>query len=511
MPNLSSTELKEKAKVLKELARLAELKQFSRHEKLETYVKSIPPHLLIDMETAKAIVSADGTLISHLNKDLQKNREVTLLAIKNGAYTNLLSKEFYNDKEIALACVSENGWAIEDFDPAFCGDIDVVLAAGKQNSLSLKHASNKLLSDPKSLTLLATQIPRVLELAPKELLNDKIFALSLISQDGYLYRYFSEGIRADSEVFACALKGGALVLEYAPESYKNNKDLVLSIVKKNASELEYASDRLRSDAEVIAAASTNDPWVAARHALKSWSPTLIYVAPEYTREPSQQEDPEDARQFFSKVIEQILKQTQIAVTPSIKRCWFVITPTVLRDANLKKMPVPRLAEEKEARYLVVPLDKNCQSLISNVVVPSENYESTDSRPELPFYIAVEMDAKLEFSDYLESANTFAKDIGGAPLRVFLHYQTVGYVEQVFRESVKATTLYQQKKLKLGNGYLKGLLSKSGKAETKYVVYRNLWSRGYALEQYGLNLDQLAKLTIRSDEISWDLLPKRTYF
>ena len=34
------------------------------------------------------------------------------------------AEEFYNDKEIALACVSKNGWSIEDFDPAFCGDID---------------------------------------------------------------------------------------------------------------------------------------------------------------------------------------------------------------------------------------------------------------------------------------------------------------------------------------------------------------------------------------------------
>lgn len=511
MSNLSPTELKEKAKVLKELARLSELKQFSRHAKLETYVKTISTKLLTDIETAKAIVSADGTLISNLNKDLQKNREITLLAIKNGAYTSLLSKEFYNDKEIALACASKNGWAIKDFDPAFCSDIDVVLAAGQQNSLSLKHASKKLLSDPKSLMLLATQIPSVLEFAPEELLDDKNFALSLINQGGYVYRYFSEGVRADPEVFACALKAGALVLEYAPESFKNNKDLVIDIVRKNAAELEYASDQLRSDAEVIAAASTNDPWAAARHALKSWSPTLIYIAPEYIRKPDQQKDPEEARRFFSKVVEQILKQTQIAVGMSIKRCWFVITPTVLRDVNLKKLPVPRLADEKEERYLVVPLDQNCLSLISNIVVPSENYESTDHHPELSFYIAVEMDAKLEFPDYLEAANTFAKDIGGAPLRVFLHYQTVGYVEQIFQETVKVTTLYQQKKLKLGNGYLKGLLSKSGKAETKYVVYRNLWSRGHALEQYGLNLDQLVKLTTQSDEISWDLLPKHTYF
>ncbi|MCF8197041.1 MAG: DUF4116 domain-containing protein [Polynucleobacter sp.] len=509
MSNLSPTELKEKAKVLKELARLSELKHFSRHEKLETYVKTISTHFLTDIETAKAIVSADGTLISNLNKDLQKNREIILLAIKNGAYTNLLSKEFYKDKEIALACASQNGWAIKDFDPAFCSDIDVVLAAGKKNSLSLKHASKKLLSDPKSLMLLATQIPSVLEFAPEELLDDKNFALSLINQDGYVYRYFSEGVRADLEVFTCALKAGALVLEYAPESFKNNKELVVDIVKKNASELEYASDQLRSDAEVIAAASTNDPWAAARHALKLWSPNLIYVAPEYIRESDQQEDREEARKFFSKVVEQILKQTQIAVGPSIKRCWFVITPTVLRDANLKQMPFLRLADEKEARYLVVPLDQNCLSLISNIVVQSGNYESTDRHPELPFYIAVEMDAKLEFSDYLESANTFAKDIGGSPLRVFLYYQTVGYIEQVFRETVKTITQYQQKKLKLGNGYLKGLLSKSGKADTKYVVYRNLWSRGYALEQYGLNLDQLVKLTTQSDEISWDLLPKHT--
>ena len=510
MSNLSPTELKEKAKVLKELARLSELKQFSRRAKLETYVKSISPQLLTDIETGKAIVSADGTLISHLNKDLQKNREISLLAIKNGAYTSLLSKEFYKDKEIVLACVSKNGWAIEDFDPAFCSDIDVVLAAGKQNSLSLKHASKKLLSDPKSLTLLATQIPSVLEFAPEELLDDKNFALSLINQDGYVYRYFSEYIRADPEVFACALKAGALVLEYAPESFKNNKELVIDIVRNNASELEYASDQLRSDAEVIAAASTNDPWVAARHALKLWSPNLIYVAPEYIRESDQQADPEEVCKFFSKVVEQIVKKTQ-ALGTSIKRCWFVITPTVLREANLKKMPVPRLADEKDARYLVVPLDQNCLSLISNIVVPSENYESTDDHPELPFYIAVEMDAKLDFPDYLESANTLAKDIGGVPLRVFLYYQSVGYIEQEFRETVKTITQYQQKKLKLGNGYLKGLLSKSGKADTKYIVYRNIWSRGCALEQYGLNLDQLAKLTTQSDEISWDLLSKHTYF
>ncbi len=513
MSKVEKNERLKKDPVIKELSRLASMRQFSKHQKLCDYVETIPDALLADRDIASALIEASGQFFSKLPEELRADREMILLALKKGASAKIIPNHFINDKEMALARVSANGWALEELSEDFKSDVDIVIAAGTQNPLSLEHTSPKLLTDKDKLLSLFATLPSILEHIPDRITSDKSFMLRAIKLDGYAYRFASDDLKADADVISAAIAADTTILSYAPEAIRDQKELVLSEVRKRASELQYASKRLRSDPDVIAAAQSSNPWDAARYALKLWSENLLYVAPEFLSATDEAEDRDSACKLFSSITEEVLSKIEKRTEFQVCRAWFVVSPTVMKLVDPKKWIFKDLDSDPEKRYLAIPLERECLELLTSIVIASGAYASEERCPALPFYIAIEIEESGDFlGKALKFCNSLCETNRGYSVRTFFYYHPDGFVEQIFDSKAKNSMAFKGLKLKLGKGYLKGLFSKSEKPETKYKVFRNLFdSRGCMLESYGLNIPELESREIRPTTSEWKSLSKSGFF
>ena len=504
---------KERVAAVKTIKKISALKTIaSQSKQLEDLLKKLPKNLLADEELMISVVSLVGGCFKHLAPDLQKNKKVALIALQNkntlyGAGFYLMPDELKSDRDIVLASVQKNGWVIKEIDKKFQEDWDIAMAAVVQNGLCMEEVPAKLLVNKDFIVeVLTKQNHHVFDFVSDKSKDDKEFVTKALAIKPWIYQFISQRLKEDKEIIDLVVKIDKYVsiLEYGPKSLSENKEFVLSIVSESPSQLQYASVKLRADPDVIDATRAKSPIDAARYALKAWSNDILYFAPDFRRELSVETDDVKAQKMFTDICEGLLKfiPTQIAAK-RIKNAWLVIAPPVLR--NFESYKGIKFGDNKEERYWVEVFSKDCLKLIDELIIKSQSYSGDDRVPEVPFFIAVELgDGNYSYSketqeDAIQLANDAAIAIKDWPIRTYIYSEDlpkeldgggVGFVEQTFDASNKKTVQMGEVKLNLGDGYFRGLFTKS-KPETKYVAFRNLFqSTGCQFNQYVINKSEI---------------------
>jgi len=511
--NLDSNNDKERVAAVKAISKISSLKTIaSQDKKLQEILEKLPKRLLADEELMLSAVSLVGNCFALIAPDLKKNKKIALAALQNknsfyGAGFYLMPDELKADKDIVLAGAQKNGWVIKEIDKKFQEDWDIAIAAVEQNSLCMKELPSKLLDNKDFvIQVLAKANFNVFDDVSDKLKDDKEFVKKALVIEPWIYKSISQRLKGDEEIIDLVVKTNSHVsiLEYGPKSLSEDKEFVLSIVRESPSQLQYASVKLRADPDVIDATRAKSPIDAARYALKAWSNNVLYFAPDFRRELTLETDDVKAKKMFTDICEALLKYipTQIA-TKRIKNAWFVIAPPVLR--NFESYQDNKFSDNKEERYFVEVFSKSCFKLIDDLIIKSQSYSGDERVPEVPFFIAVELgDGSYSYSketqqEAIQLANEAAIVIKDWPIRTYIYSEDlpreldgggVGFVEQTFDASNKKTVLMGEVKLNLGDGYFRGLLTKS-KPETKYVAFRNLFqSTGCQFNQYVINKSEI---------------------
>ena len=92
-----------------------------------------------DREIVLAAVNNNGYALIHASQELRNDREIVLAAINNGCSLYLVSEELKRDREIVMAAVTQNGYDLKHASLELQYDREIVLAAIKQNRNALSY------------------------------------------------------------------------------------------------------------------------------------------------------------------------------------------------------------------------------------------------------------------------------------------------------------------------------------------------------------------------------------
>lgn len=211
------------------------------------YIQHFPEELSIYMllpdkypTEMRNALEKEGHLFKQLPEELQKSKELALLAIKGGASitifnnsiksdtkiikiyiskldvdwdTNTLehvSEELKANKDFMISLVSQNGFVLKDVSEALQNDKDVVIAAIKNNGAVLKHASDALKTD-KDVVMTAVSNPNITD---------------IFGNVGGALVHASDELKADRDVVIAAVSNDKLALGYASEKLQNDPDII---------------------------------------------------------------------------------------------------------------------------------------------------------------------------------------------------------------------------------------------------------------------------------------------
>jgi predicted methyltransferase len=113
--------------------------------------------------------------------------------------------------------------------------------------VALRRASEELRND-KDIVLAAVKVEGfALQFASETLRNDKDVVLAAVKEHPDAFQFASETLRNNKGVVIAAVKQNGFVLQFASETLRNDKDVVLAAVKEHGFALQFASEALRND------------------------------------------------------------------------------------------------------------------------------------------------------------------------------------------------------------------------------------------------------------------------
>ncbi|KAG2373346.1 hypothetical protein C9374_012212 [Naegleria lovaniensis] len=212
-----------------------------------------------DTELILTSVKHDEEVMNSVPTVLRKNKEFMLKVVQlNGKALSYAELPLKNDLDIVLAAVRQNGEALRCIyvDPTCClrSNKDVILEAIKQNKKALQWVPMNLLTDLSFMLKVVTLIfPEFegLKFASDDLKNDKDIALVAVKKDGNALNFVSAALKSDYDVVLAAVRQYEHALVYASNDLRNDKEIVLEAIRKYGSALCFASDELKKDREIV--------------------------------------------------------------------------------------------------------------------------------------------------------------------------------------------------------------------------------------------------------------------
>ena len=115
-------------------------------------------------------------------------------------------KEQKGDREIVLAAVSNDGYALMDATEELRGDREIVLAAVSQAPSALQFATEELKGDREIVLAAVSENGLALQYATEELKGDREIVLAAVSEDGLALCWATNGLKVDEEMMRHALE-----------------------------------------------------------------------------------------------------------------------------------------------------------------------------------------------------------------------------------------------------------------------------------------------------------------
>ena len=210
-------------------------------------------------EVVLAAVTHNGFAIRFASEELKVDIEVVMAAVtQNGFALRYVSEELKADIEVVMASITNNGSALRFASEALQGDKEVVLASITNDGYALRFASKALQGDKEVVFAAVTNNGSAIKFASEALQGDKEVVLTAVTQNGDALQFASETLQGDKEVVLAAVTQNGSTIEFASTELQGDKSLVLAAVTQNGFTLRYASEELQADIEVVLTALIND-------------------------------------------------------------------------------------------------------------------------------------------------------------------------------------------------------------------------------------------------------------
>lgn len=149
-------------------------------------------------------------------------------------------------KEEILLEVSNNGENLQFLNSQWRKDKEIILAAVKQNGLSLYYADYHQ-NDDEVVRAAIEQEPESIQFANFRLRNDRELAKTIIKADPNCMEFLSKDIQNDKELILIGLHHNFVVLEDIDYELSNDTDFMKQCCDIEIMSLKYCSDRLKND------------------------------------------------------------------------------------------------------------------------------------------------------------------------------------------------------------------------------------------------------------------------
>jgi hypothetical protein len=217
----------------------------------------IPEYLKNNEEFFKTILNYKnrGRYLLYASSKIKDNKELVILALKNGAPLHCVSERLRDDEDVVLCGFNKSSNinnSLKDISERLRDSEEIVIEGVKKNYVSLKYISERLKNDEKfMLSVFDIYTGESLQYASKKLQNNFELVLKCIKNSPYALHHASEELKNNKEIVMTAVTEHGLMLEYASEELKNNKELVMTAIRRSGAALQYASNELKNDKEVV--------------------------------------------------------------------------------------------------------------------------------------------------------------------------------------------------------------------------------------------------------------------
>jgi len=202
--------------------------------------------LRADRGVAMAAVSQDGYALKFVCPALRQDRDVAMAAVKvQGLTLALLGNALRSDPAVAREAVRNDERAVQHVLGA-----DALRTIVRGNGLLLQYVFNDAAKAAEQRLGLAQHV------APAKLEARRV-ALEAVRQNG-LALQFAAAFQGDKDLVRAAVAQRGIALQYAAQVLIADREVVLDAVREDGSALEFVSEELRNDAAVVLTAVGED-------------------------------------------------------------------------------------------------------------------------------------------------------------------------------------------------------------------------------------------------------------
>ena len=208
----------------------------------------------------KTVEHSGHRALAHADPALKKDRELVLAAVKQDGYAlGFADDTLRGTREIVMAAVKKDGPALKFADPELQNDRELVLTAIDQDGRALQHADPRLKKDRDIVIRAVAQTWRAITYAAPKLQKDdleifevvKAGAVTAMEQYGLALRGADPELKKDRDIVLAAVKQSAYALMFADPELKKDREIVLAAVKQHSWALRWADPELRNDREFL--------------------------------------------------------------------------------------------------------------------------------------------------------------------------------------------------------------------------------------------------------------------
>jgi hypothetical protein len=222
--------------------------------------------IVLDSSVAKAIEAIllhtrylSGMMSHQLNLiigNLQNDFHVAMTVVTklDAMSLGLFSEEVRNNRDVVMAAVIRNGWALKHASPAMQNNPDVVRAAVTNDGDALKHASPAMQENRRVVLVAVSQNGFALQWAGRDMQKDLDVVVAAVAQNGFVLDNVIPSLQVNLRVVVAAVGQNGEVLDFVTPSLQDNPEVVLTAVTRDGWALQYASYRLQKKRPVVRAA-----------------------------------------------------------------------------------------------------------------------------------------------------------------------------------------------------------------------------------------------------------------
>lgn len=225
------------------------------------YIKHFIPQFQDDKDLALAAVSQVGTLLQWVSSRLQHDKDVVLASLAN--YPDVYFVELVDRYRLPSGCFfselsreGQNAYIIINgyIGPKLFSDKDVVLALIQKNYKLYQKASPELKNNPEVMIAALRKDRNAVEFFDPEIWKNREIVLALVQVDGWLLEKASIELQNDKEVALAAFRQCGIAQRFFGPEFWKNREAVMELVGIDGLLLKQASPELRNDKDIVTAA-----------------------------------------------------------------------------------------------------------------------------------------------------------------------------------------------------------------------------------------------------------------